>query len=390
MSAPIVLRYATCCDPLREAVTKDLDCLCKLYENPTLLPSLGINVTQAIGLPKYCDIPGDVSACKAAAPGSSSPSEKAPPGKMTNEIQMMDTTTSVRATNIATSSRRNAPPTMAPAEKPEKFLGIDFKRWQQKMFFYLTTLCLQRFTSEDAPEWNQDIKETVGALERKYKTEDVGIKKFLVARFLDFKMIDSKSVVSQVQELQVIIQYFLAEGLIMNDVFQVAAIVEKLPPLWKDFKNYLKHKCKEMTVEDLIVQLRIEENNKAAERRHEQSSGGSKRPRNEPIENEHNEENPRRSTCQRTSTLFGSDFVTFLLENEPQIFKEAMASSDSSFWKEAVNSEIDSILSNHTWELVDLPPGNKPLDSKWIFKMKMKTDGTIDKYKARLVVKVFK
>ncbi|PHU28429.1 hypothetical protein BC332_00522 [Capsicum chinense] len=70
---------ATCCDPLREAVTKDLDCLCKLYENPTLLPSLGINVTQAIGLPKYCDIPGDVSACKAAAPGSSSPSEKAPP-----------------------------------------------------------------------------------------------------------------------------------------------------------------------------------------------------------------------------------------------------------------------------------------------------------------------
>ncbi|XP_055821347.1 non-specific lipid transfer protein GPI-anchored 7-like [Solanum dulcamara] len=70
---------ASCCDPLREAVTKDLPCLCKLYENPTVLPSLGINVTQAIGLPKYCNIPGDVTACKAAAPSSSSPSEKAPP-----------------------------------------------------------------------------------------------------------------------------------------------------------------------------------------------------------------------------------------------------------------------------------------------------------------------
>ncbi|KAF3635375.1 hypothetical protein FXO38_24662 [Capsicum annuum] len=67
-----------------------------------------------------------------------------------------------------------------------------------------------------------------------------------------------------------------------------------------------------------------------------------------------------------------------------------MSSSDSSFWKEAVNSEIDSILSNHTWELVDLPLGNKPLGSKWIFKRKMKVDGTIDKYKARLVVKGFK
>ncbi|KAF3639815.1 putative phosphoserine aminotransferase, chloroplastic-like [Capsicum annuum] len=190
---------------------------------------------------------------------------------MTTESQMMDATMSMGANNIATSSRTNAPPTMAPAEKPEKFSGIDFKRWQQKMFFYLTTLCLQRFTSEDDPEvpegtsdkdrfviWNQDIKRIVGALERKYKMEDAGIKKFLVARFLNFKMIDSKSVVSQVQDLQVIIHDLLAE---------VAAIVEKLAPLWKDFKNYLKHKRKEMTVEDLIVRLRIEEDNKAAKRR---------------------------------------------------------------------------------------------------------------------------
>ncbi|PHT37341.1 hypothetical protein CQW23_25041 [Capsicum baccatum] len=91
-------------------------------------------------------------------------------------------------------------------------------------------------------------KERWGALERKYKMEDAGIKKFLFARFLDFKMIDSKSVVSQVQELQVIIQDLLAEGLIVNDAFQ------------------------EMTVEDLIVRLRIEEDNKAAERRSKENS----------------------------------------------------------------------------------------------------------------------
>ncbi|XP_059276029.1 non-specific lipid transfer protein GPI-anchored 7-like [Lycium ferocissimum] len=72
---------ASCCDPLREAVTTDLACLCKLYENPTLLPSLGINVTLAIGLPKYCNIPGDVTACKAAAPSSGSPSKTTPAAK---------------------------------------------------------------------------------------------------------------------------------------------------------------------------------------------------------------------------------------------------------------------------------------------------------------------
>ncbi|KAF3639976.1 hypothetical protein FXO37_23735 [Capsicum annuum] len=56
------------------------------------------------------------------------------------------------ATSIASTSRVNAPQPMAHVKKPEKFAGIDFKRWQQKMFFYLTTLCLQKFTSEDAPE----------------------------------------------------------------------------------------------------------------------------------------------------------------------------------------------------------------------------------------------
>ncbi|XP_055819665.1 non-specific lipid transfer protein GPI-anchored 7-like [Solanum dulcamara] len=63
---------ADCCDPLREAITNDLDCLCKLYENPTLLPSLGINITQALALPKACNIPGDTSACNKGAPGPSS------------------------------------------------------------------------------------------------------------------------------------------------------------------------------------------------------------------------------------------------------------------------------------------------------------------------------
>ena len=47
-------------------------------------------------------------------------------------------------------------------------------------------------------------------------------------------------------------------------------------------------------------------------------------------------------------------------------------------------------MQNHTWELVDLPPGSKPLGCKWIFKRKMKTDGSIDKYKARLVAKGYK
>ena len=79
-----------------------------------------------------------------------------------------------------------------------------------------------------------------------------------------------------------------------------------------------------------------------------------------------------------------------MLEDEPQSFKEAISTLGVPFQKEVVNSEIESILQNHTWELVDLPPGCKALGYKWIFKRKLKVDGSIDKYKARLVVKGYK
>ncbi|GJW11627.1 zinc finger, CCHC-type containing protein [Tanacetum coccineum] len=58
--------------------------------------------------------------------------------------------------------------------------------------------------------------------------------------------------------------------------------------------------------------------------------------------------------------------------------------------KEVIDDEIGSIMENNTWVLSDLPPGCKPLGCKWIFKRKMKVDGTIDKFKARLVIQGFR
>ena len=99
---------------------------------------------------------------------------------------------------------------------------------------------------------------------------------------------------------------------------------------------------------------------------------------------------PRRSKRARVATSYGPDFLTNLVENESQTFKKARSYPEASYWKEAANSEIESILQNHTWELVDLPPALEPLGCKWIFKRKMKSDGSIDKYKARLVVKGYR
>ncbi|RVW73221.1 Retrovirus-related Pol polyprotein from transposon TNT 1-94 [Vitis vinifera] len=87
------------------------------------------------------------------------------------------------------------------------------------------------------------------ALEKKYKTEDAGTKKFIVGKFLDFKMIDSITVINQVEKHQILITKIHVEGMMINEAFQVASIIEKLLPSWKDFKNYLKHKPKAHTVE---------------------------------------------------------------------------------------------------------------------------------------------
>ncbi|KAK4390160.1 hypothetical protein Sango_2079300, partial [Sesamum angolense] len=48
----------------------------------------------------------------------------------------------------------------------------------------------------------------------------------------------------------------------------------------------------------------------------------------------------------------------FNVDDDPKTFGKTMKSHDVAFWKEAVNEEMDSIMGNNTWVLVDLPPGS--------------------------------
>ena len=181
-------------------------------------------------------------------------------------------------------------------EKLEKFNGTEFKRWQQKILFYRTTLNLAKFLYENAPNLKENqmdrqvvaameawkhadflcknyilngldntqynvyssiktSKELWDSLEKKYKTIDAGTKKFIVGKLLDYKMVDSKTMLNQVQEIQLIMHEIHAEGMFVSESFQVATIIEKLPSSWKDFKNYLKYKHKEMWLEKFIIRL---------------------------------------------------------------------------------------------------------------------------------------
>jgi len=64
-------------------------------------------------------------------------------------------------------------------------------------------------------------------------------------------------------------------------------------------------------------------------------------------------EAPRRSKRQRIAKSFGDDFIVYLVDDTPTNIAEAYASPDADDWKEAVQSEMDSILSNGMWELTE-------------------------------------
>ena len=53
----------------------------------------------------------------------------------------------------------------------------------------------------------------------------------------------------------------------------------------------------------------------------------------------------------------------------------------------AMNDEIESMRTNQVWDLVDLPSWRKVIGNKWVLKIKRKADGSIERYKARLVAK---
>jgi hypothetical protein len=77
----------------------------------------------------------------------------------------------------------------------------------------------------------------------------------------------------------------------------------------------------------------------------------------------------------------------YLVDDTPTTIEQAYSSPDADLWKEAVRSEMYSIMSNGTWKVVDQPYGCKPIGCKSVFKKNLRPDGTIKRYNARLMAK---
>jgi hypothetical protein len=95
----------------------------------------------------------------------------------------------------------------------------------------------------------------------------------------------------------------------------------------------------------------------------------------------------QKSKRPRITKSFGDDYIVYLVDDTPSTIEVAYSSPDAEFWKEAIRSEMDSIMSNKTWEVIERPYGCKPIESRWVFKKKLRPNGTIKRYKVSLVIK---
>ncbi|KAK9750884.1 hypothetical protein RND81_02G228400 [Saponaria officinalis] len=149
--------------------------------------------------------------------------------------------------------------------KLEKFDGVDFRRWQKKMHFLLTTLKVVYVLSTPRPEERDD--ETLEETRKRNKWENddyicrghilngMSDSLFDVYQYVEsaiefWNMLDSKYIEEdasskkflQYNELLRILGQFTQHKMEMDESISVSSIIDKLPPPWKDFKHMLKHK----------------------------------------------------------------------------------------------------------------------------------------------------
>lgn len=81
-----------------------------------------------------------------------------------------------------------------------------------------------------------------------------------------------------------------------------------------------------------------------------------------------------------------ADYIMYV-ESVPKTYNEAMTDRNAEKWKEAMKSEYESLMENHTWILADMPMGNNAIKNKWVFAVKKDIEGNVVRHKARLVAK---
>ena len=85
----------------------------------------------------------------------------------------------------------------------------------------------------------------------------------------------------------------------------------------------------------------------------------------------------------RYGFLHTSHHTTLTYIPIPKYYSEAVKHG---CWHATIAEELQALGNNHTWDVVQCPPNVKAISCKWIYLINLRSDGTLDRYKAQLVV----
>lgn len=109
------------------------------------------------------------------------------------------------------------------------------------------------------------------------------------------------------------------------------------------------------------------------------------------------DDGPLRRSQRNWRSSISDDYIVYLQEHEfdvgissdPISFDEAIKSSQTSSWLDAMRDEMESMHQNNVWDLVEPTNNCVLIGCKWVFKTKHDFEGNVERYKARLVAKAF-
>ncbi|XP_074288095.1 uncharacterized protein LOC141613255 [Silene latifolia] len=99
-------------------------------------------------------------------------------------------------------------------------------------------------------------------LEKKYGADDAGKKKYVVGQWLRFQMVDDKPIMEQVHVYENLCADVTNDGMKLDEIFLANVLLEKFPPSWNEYRNHLKHKKKDLSLQELVGHMRTEEANR--------------------------------------------------------------------------------------------------------------------------------
>ncbi|CAJ2667187.1 unnamed protein product [Trifolium pratense] len=108
----------------------------------------------------------------------------------------------------------------------------------------------------------KEAKEIWDSMATKYTAEDAGKQKFVIGNYYRWEMVEEKDIKAQINEYHNLVEDLKTENITLPDAFIAGILIEKLPESWKDYKNQLKHKQKQLPLADLITHIIIEDTNR--------------------------------------------------------------------------------------------------------------------------------